>query len=617
MLSESENKLYTAIKEGDLPTVTAFIASQGKSYLDQPLGGKQMPIHIAAQYGRISILLYFIEIDPTQLNKKDKFKQTPLLWAAAHGQEEALQLFISLSADLDSATDQPDSQYHQLTALKWAKKGNHLQCIERLQEAHCQKVREAIRTNPNLLIQPDEHGETLLFESVRLGHIKAIKYLLNQGADECSRHVRVQFNLLHIAAKVGDIATVQYLHEEVSSDFIDDRDINGQTPIIWAAAKGHSDVVQYLAEKGADLLLCSHTGTTPILAAIKYQHSDIVFYLILRMARQQPIETLFVYIQNAQVAIKLMGHNVIWVPLLLNDVRIYELIHASRCCETSVELIDAYEPATTRCPSRYRQINKQTGQSTFFSPIDPPLGSGRHGMVRRLAGTSCVVKSNHADFGSEAIESEQRFMQKAYPAPGKYHLFFYTRKVGDKDTKHYRFIAPERKGETLGKWASKEKTAFQLAEIIALTANELYRLHSLQIIHGDPKDDNILVCLENERYGIFFVDFGAAYAANGKIIPLKLKSTETRYPPERAFASTKPSPKQDIYVLATTFKTILAKHPSYEQVKLHFPSIPAFIAQSINPNPELRPSLKQFCRLLQEEINEAEQIVSTTALSGP
>jgi len=416
--------LVQAVKTGDLPTIKAFVAEDASCLLS-PLEGIRLPIHIAAQHGQTDVVLFFVETERSLLNIKDEYDQTPALWAAANGQNTVLQLLISLMTDLQCSSNAPNRDFHGWTPLIWAMRRDHLRCVEILQEAHCQSVRKAISANPSLLTIPDDTGETLLFKSTRLCHIDAVKYLISQGADMHARHSDMQYHLLHIAAKEGHLTLVQCLHEEINPDYLDQKDSNGQTAILWAAANGYLDVVRYLVEKGANLLLSSSEGKTPIHCAIKRGHHDIVSFLILTLSVHQPIETLLPYIQDAQVAIKLMGHDASFVPLLLDDIRIYELIHTSTCCETTERLIDAYEPATARSPSRYRRINKRTGQSTFFSPIDPPLGEGTYGMVRRLANTSgetLAVKSNKSDFTLQRVEDELKFMQKAYPASNAYHL---------------------------------------------------------------------------------------------------------------------------------------------------------------------------------------------------
>ena len=75
---------------------------------------------------------------------------------------------------------------------------------------------------------------------------------------------------LHRAARWGDVARVRQLllrDEEESSPrsrpLVDERDVNGSTPLMWASQFGHDDVVQVLLEDfGADPNLINAFGWT-------------------------------------------------------------------------------------------------------------------------------------------------------------------------------------------------------------------------------------------------------------------------------------------------------------------------------------------------------------------
>jgi ankyrin repeat protein len=86
---------------------------------------------------------------------------------------------------------------------------------------------------------------------------------------------------LHDAAAVGDLSRVQEIlsvHTESANAFSPD----GFPVVALAAAFGHLEVVQFLAERGADINAISTNGTgyTALTGAVANGHSSIVAFLL-------------------------------------------------------------------------------------------------------------------------------------------------------------------------------------------------------------------------------------------------------------------------------------------------------------------------------------------------
>ena len=60
---------------------------------------------------------------------------------------------------------------------------------------------------------------------------------------------------------------------------VDARDKDGWTALIWAAWKGHLDIVKYLAEQGADLSVKDNKGDTASMIARKNNYKEVADYL--------------------------------------------------------------------------------------------------------------------------------------------------------------------------------------------------------------------------------------------------------------------------------------------------------------------------------------------------
>jgi len=73
---------------------------------------------------------------------------------------------------------------------------------------------------------------------------------------------------------VGHTEIVQILLAKGADVHAKDKD--DWTPLIWAAAKGHGGIVQILLAKGADVHGRDKWGRTPIMMAERERHGGIV-----------------------------------------------------------------------------------------------------------------------------------------------------------------------------------------------------------------------------------------------------------------------------------------------------------------------------------------------------
>ncbi|EQK98066.1 ankyrin repeat protein [Ophiocordyceps sinensis CO18] len=88
----------------------------------------------------------------------------------------------------------------------------------------------------------------------------------------------VYISPLHVAAFFGLCEAAKSLVDV--GDGVNSTDKYGQTPLLYAAAKGHEPMVGLLQENGADINTRSHECQTPLLLAIKNGNLSIVQFLI-------------------------------------------------------------------------------------------------------------------------------------------------------------------------------------------------------------------------------------------------------------------------------------------------------------------------------------------------
>ena len=127
------------------------------------------------------------------------------------------------------------------------------------------------------------YGETALHNAAAGGHLAAVRYLVEQGADlEATRYD--DYTPLHDAAAVGHLAVVRYLVEQGA-----DLEAKGRydlTALLSAAYRGHWEVVKFLVGAGADLEaaysrdLRSRNGFTALLFAVEGGRLDMVKVLV-------------------------------------------------------------------------------------------------------------------------------------------------------------------------------------------------------------------------------------------------------------------------------------------------------------------------------------------------
>jgi len=78
---------------------------------------------------------------------------------------------------------------------------------------------------------------------------------------------------IHDAAEEGNIKAVKQ-HLAAGTD-VDAKDMNGETPLTWAAYSGHKEIAELLLANGADVNAKSKRGT-PLSNAVKSGDKEIV-----------------------------------------------------------------------------------------------------------------------------------------------------------------------------------------------------------------------------------------------------------------------------------------------------------------------------------------------------
>ena len=106
-----------------------------------------------------------------------------------------------------------------------------------------------------------QHDYALL-HAAQEGHLATVRVLTNRGARVCVRDGKDQRNALHIACFEGFLDIVRVLLEVGDvDDFLEARDLGGNTAYMLACMRGYLTIMRVLKEAGADERAEEHDGT--------------------------------------------------------------------------------------------------------------------------------------------------------------------------------------------------------------------------------------------------------------------------------------------------------------------------------------------------------------------
>ena len=129
-------------------------------------------------------------------------------------------------------------------------------------------------------------SESSLTAAARGGHKDAVELLMRAGANiesKDSSDMVIQDSALHAAVQGGHISVVELLLRRRLTD-INSKDQKGRSPLMKAAACGHTQIVLMLLNKGASIRATDSSGSTALMIATDARHEGVVDLLIQRGA---------------------------------------------------------------------------------------------------------------------------------------------------------------------------------------------------------------------------------------------------------------------------------------------------------------------------------------------
>lgn len=226
---------------------------------------KHTPLHLAAQYGIKDIVSVLTKCG-ANLEIKDDYGRTPLvLGSMERGNPDVIRILLDAGADINSI-DNTGYNALSLSALR----GNK-EVVDLLLDH-----KAALPTQNNVLLH-------LVSTSVQRGLVRLFRVILESGFDP-----KTIKTLLNDAASGGSKEIVSDLINKGFS--VNEKDVNGWTPLHYAAFNGRLDAFSVLIEKGVEINSRNLMGQSAYNIADEKGFANIKQILIDNKADLSPIK---------------------------------------------------------------------------------------------------------------------------------------------------------------------------------------------------------------------------------------------------------------------------------------------------------------------------------------
>ncbi|XP_065337937.1 uncharacterized protein LOC135938275 isoform X1 [Cloeon dipterum] len=256
---------------------------------------KETALHLATKKGNVAIINLLLKKAPAIVDVKNERDQTALLLASNVG---ISRILIENGANVQSCDYELHNPLHTAS-----KSGNN----------------EVVRYLLGLgRLNVDAHninGSSALHLAAKNGHLKICEMLLESGAEIAFKDANY-WNALHWAAVHSNLQTIRFFyqrdaalarqktrqsasvlhlaavnrHPEVLRFFLEsgesflsdlnEQTVEGLTVLMYATARGHVPVVQFLCRNGADVCLKDENGSTALHWAVKMGNPDAARFLL-------------------------------------------------------------------------------------------------------------------------------------------------------------------------------------------------------------------------------------------------------------------------------------------------------------------------------------------------
>ena len=213
-------------------------------------------LHCAASNGSVDGMQELLKACRDGMDTVNKDGETPLLLAIRMHREEIARALMAAGADVRASNNEGQNS---------------------LDVARSEKLHDLVVELHNMGAYP--HKDRALLDMARDGRMDRMKVFFENNPDAVA-DVRDENGMtpLMFAAATGHTECAEMLLDAGAD--VNARDNVGMTPLLFAALEGRMDALKLLLAKGADMQASTKGGWTPLLLAVGHRHTGMAQFLL-------------------------------------------------------------------------------------------------------------------------------------------------------------------------------------------------------------------------------------------------------------------------------------------------------------------------------------------------